>query len=230
VVAAAAATADEARTDPPLFASILALVDDTASRILDHPVRPRIKVSPQGMLRGELDVLKIEIPAVLAAGLVLDRLVLRAERVRVAPGLPPRLKAGPVTLRAYVSQANVDRWVRTSHLPITLRLTEEGALLTTGLAGFRMSETLADLEVSGSFLRLVPKRLTVVGLPAPLVRFLRGYLPLPPLPHGARITEVRHGDGEIAVTLGFEHVDEPLTPDLARRLGLVARLPLPRLR
>jgi hypothetical protein len=230
VVAAAAVATDEHRHDPPLFASVLALVDDTASRLLDHPIRPRIKVTPAGLLRGELDVLKIEVPAVLAAGLVIDRMVLRAEHVRVAPGLPPRLKAGPVTLRAYVSQDNVDRWVRTSHLPIRLRLTDEGLLLTTGVRGFRMSETLADLEVTGSFLRLAPRRMTIVGLPAPLVRLLRGYLPLPPLPRGARLTQVGHGHGEVAVTFGFDHVDEPLTPDLAKRLGLASRLPIPGLR
>lgn len=230
VVAAAAVAGDEHRHDPPLFASVLALVDDTASRLLDHPIRPRIKVSPAGLLRGELDVLKIEVPAVLAAGLVIDRMVLRAEHVRIAPGLPPRLKAGPVTLRSYVSQDNVDRWVRTSHLPVKLRLTDEGLLLTTGVRGFRMSETLADLEVTGSFLRLAPRRMTIVGLPAPLVRLFRGYLPLPPLPRGARLTQVGHGDGEVAVTFGFDHVDEPLTPDLAKRLGLATRLPIPGLR
>lgn len=230
VVQLAAASSEGPPGGPPLFASLLALVDDTASRLLDHPIRPRMRVSAGGLLRGEIDVLRIEVPAVLAAGLVLDRLVLRAERVRVAPGLPPRLRAGPVTLRAYVSQDNVDRWVRTSHLPLTLRLTEDGLLLTTGVRGFRMTETLADLEVTGPFLRLAPRRMTIVGLPAPLVRFLRGYLPLPPLPRGARLTEVGHTDGEVAVTFTFDEVDEALTPDLARRLGLTTRLPIPGLR
>lgn len=227
LVAAAAAATEEARTDPPLLASFLSLVDDTASRIVDHPIRPRVKVSPQGLLRGELDVVKVEVPAVLAAGLVIDRLVVRAEHVRVVPGLPPRLQAGPVGLRAYVCQDNVDRWTRTARLPIRLRLTEDGVLLTTGVRGFRMSETLAELEVTGRFLRLAPKRMTIVGLPAPLARFFRGYLPLPPLPKGARITEVRPGDGELAVTFELAHVDEPLTPDIARRLRSFTRLPIP---
>ena len=40
--------------------------------------------------------------------------------VRVVPGLPPRLQAGPVGLRAYVSQDNVDRWTRTARLPMRL--------------------------------------------------------------------------------------------------------------
>jgi hypothetical protein len=183
-----------------------------------------------GLLKGELDVVKVEVPAVLAAGLVLDRLVVRAEHVRVVPGLPPRLQAGPVSLRAYVSQENVDRWTRSARLPIRLSLTTEGVMLTTGLRGFKMSETVADLEVSGRFLRLAPKRMTIVGLPTTLVRFFKGYLPLPPLPKGARITEVRPGDGELAVTFTLEHVDEAITPDIAKRLRSLTRLPLPGLR
>ena len=212
---------------PSLVASFLALVDDATARVVNHPIRPRVGLSPAGLLRGELDVVKVEVPAVLAAGLLIDRVVVRGERVRVAPGLPPRLKAGPVGLRAYVSQHNVDRWTRTSHLPIRLTLTQEGMRLTTGVAGFRMSDTLADLEVSGPFLRLAPKRMTIVGLPAPMARFFRGYLPLPPLPKGAHLTEVRHGDGEVAVTFQIDEVDEPMTPGIARRLRSLTRLPIP---
>jgi hypothetical protein len=231
VVAAATAAADDhARHEPPLVAAFLALVDDAASRILDHPIRPRVKMTAAGMLKGELDVVKIEVPAVLAAGLVLDRIVVRAEHVRIAPGLPPHLHAGPVTLRAYVSQENVDRWTHTARLPIRLALTTEGVMLTTGVRGFKMSETVADLEVAGRFLRLAPTRMTIVGLPTPLVRFFRGYLPLPPLPKGARITDVQPGDGELAVTFELEHVDEPITPDIARRLRSLTRLPIPGLR
>lgn len=230
VVAAATEAGDRARLDPPLLSSLLRVVDDAASRVADHPVRPRVKVSPAGLLRGEVDVVKVEVPAVLAAGLVIDRLTVRAERVRVAPGLPPRLRAGPVTLRAHVSQENVDRWTRTARLPIRVGLTAEGVVLTTGVAGIKMSETVADLEVAGRFLRLVPKRMKIVGLPTTLVRFFRGYLPLPPLPRGARLTDVGHGPGELAVTFTLDEVDEALTPDIARRLRSLARLPLPGLR
>ncbi len=231
LVRAAADAADQARAkEPPLAASLLALIDRTASRVLDHPVRPRVKASRAGLLRGELDVVKVEVPAVLAAGLVLDRLVVRAERVRITPGLPPRLRAGPVGIRAYVRQENVDRWTRSSHLPMRISLTAEGVVLTAGVRGIRMGEVLADLEVAGPFLRLAPKRATIAGVPTPLVRFLRGYLPLPPLPRGARITEVLPSDGELAVTFQLEEVDEPLTPDVARRLRSLTRLPLPGLR
>lgn len=202
-------------------------MDDAASRLLNHPIRPRLNVSPQGLLRGELDLVQVEVPAVLAAGLVLDRIVVRAEHLLVAPGLPPRLRATPVSMRAYVSQANVDRWTHTARLPIRLALTEEGVILTTGVRGIRMSETLADLEVAGPFLRLAPKRMTIVGLPAPLARLFRSYLPLPPLPKGAHITQVSHGAGRLAVTFALDALDEPLTPDIARRLRSLTRLPIP---
>jgi hypothetical protein len=195
--------------------------------VLEHPIRPRVKASPQGLLRGELDVVKVEVPAVLAAGLVIDRLVVRAEHVRIAPGLPPRLQARPVCLRAYVSQANVDRWTKTAHLPVRVVLTEEGVVMAAGVRGIRMGEVLADLEVAGPLLRLKPKRASVGGVPAPLVRFLRGYLPLPPLPRGARLVDVRPGEGEVAVTFQIDELDEAITPDIARRLRQLTRLPLP---
>jgi hypothetical protein len=219
--------ADARRADPPLVASLLALVDDASSRVLNHPIRPRIKATPQGLLRGELDVVKVEVPGVLAAGLLIDRLVVRAERVRITPGLPPHLKAGPVGIRAFVCQDNVDRWVRTSRLPIRVRLTADGVVLTTGLRGVRMGEVQADLEVAGPFLRLAPKRATIVGVPAPLTRFLRGYLPLPPLPRGARLRDIGHAEGELVVTFEIEELDEALTPDIARRVRQLTRLPLP---
>ena len=212
---------------PALIASFLSLVDSASSRVLDHPIRPRVKATPRGMLRGELDVVKIEIPAVLASGLVLDRIVVRAEHVRVVPGFPPRFRAGPVGLRAFVSQRYVDQWTKATHLPIRVQLTAEGVVLTTGLRGIKMTETLAELEVVGRFLRLAPQRMTIVGLPTPMIRFFRGYLPLPPLPNGARIVDVQPGEGQLAVTFQIEEIDEALTPDLARRLPLFARLPIP---
>jgi hypothetical protein len=126
-----------------------------------------------------------------------------------------------------VSQDNVDRWTRTAHLPLRLVLTEEGVVLATGVRGIRVGEVLADLEVAGRFVRLVPKRATIAGLPTPLVRLLRGYLPLPPLPRGAHLTEVRPGDGVLAVTFQIDELDEPLTPDIARRLRTLTKLPIP---
>jgi hypothetical protein len=227
LLAAVAPTPEDYLDEPALLASLFAMVDAAASRLVDHPIRPRIKTSVAGVLRGELDLVQVEVPAVLAAGLVLDRVVVRAQHVRIVPGLPPRLQAGPIGLRAYVSQENVDRWTRSARLPIRLALTEEGVRVTTGVRGIKTSETLTQLEVAGRFLRLAPTRMTIVGLPAPMARFIRGYLPLPPLPKGARITDVSASDGRLAVTFELESIDEPITPAIARRLRSLTRLPIP---
>ncbi len=99
-------------------------------------------------------------------------------------------------------------------------------LLAAGLRGIRMGEVLADLEVAGAFLRLVPKRANIGGIPTPLVRFFRGYLPLPPL-RAARLVDVRPGDGELAVTFQIDELDEAITPDIAKRLRTLDALPIP---
>jgi hypothetical protein len=204
---------------------LLSIVDVASERVLNRPIRPRVRVSAAGLLRGELDVAKIEIPAFAASGLVVDRFVVRAERVRITPGLPPHLKAGPLGLKAVVGQENLDRWTRAGHLPVRLELRPDAVVVTTGLAGFKVTQLDVDLAVHGSFVQLRPRRVTMLGMPAPLVRFLRGYLPLPPLPRGARLDRVDHGDGELCVTFVIDEVDETITPDIARRLASFLRMP-----
>lgn len=201
-----------------------------AEATLGKPLRPRLKVTPAGLLRGEVDVVKVELPAYAVAGLVVDRFVVRAEHVRVVPGMPPRLEAGPVGIRAIVSQANVDRWTKDLHLPFRLRLTEEGVVSTTGIAGITMTEVVTMPDVSGGFLRLRPQRASLLGVPTSLVRFLRGYLPLPPLPRDAVLESVDPADGELGITFRIDRFEQALTPDVSRRLGQLLDLPLPGLR
>jgi hypothetical protein len=211
----------------PVLEELLKLVDLASERLLDRAVRPRVKVSPSGLARGEVDVASLELPAVLAAGLVIDRIAVRAERVRVAPGLPPHLRAGPVDVTAVVTQDKVDRWTADGKLPLRLELSDAGVVVSTGVGGIRFGRLLTELDVSHGLLRLRPVRASIIGLPAPLVRFLRGYLPLPPLPRGAHLVEVLHGDGELSARFRIEEFDEPMTPDVARRLAGLLRLPIP---
>jgi hypothetical protein len=211
----------------PVIEELLKLVDLASERLLDRAVRPRVKVSPGGLARAEIDVVSLELPAVLTAGLVIDRVHVRAERVRVSPGLPPHLRAGPVDVTAVVSQEQVDRWTIDGKLPLRLELSDAGVVVTTGIAGIRFGRLLTELDVSRRFLRLRPVRASIIGLPAPLVRFLRGYLPLPPLPRGAHLVEVLHGDGELSARFRIDEFDEPMTPDVARRVAGMLRIPIP---
>ena len=223
-------TPEEAASLRPAQDLFVAALDAVSAATLGTPLRPRLKVTPAGLLRGEVDVVKVELPAYAVAGLVVDRFVVRAEHVRVVPGLPPTLEAGPVGIRAVVSQANVDRWTRDLHLPFRLRLTDEGVVTTTGIGGITMTELVTLPDVSGGFLRLRPQRASLLGVPTPLVRFLRGYLPLPPLPRDAVLESVDPADGELAVTFRIDHFEQALTPHVSRRLSQLLDLPLPGLR
>lgn len=221
---------DEVADLRPATDLFVAFLDTLSEAALGRPLRPRLKITPGGLLKGEIDLLKLELPAYAVAGLVIDRFVIRAEHVRVSPGLPPTLVAGPVGLRAVVSQANLDRWTTDKGLPFRLQLTEEGVLTTTGIRGIRVSEVLTVPDISGGFLRLRPQRASLLGVPAPLVRFLRGYLPLPPLPRSAVLESVDPADGELALTFRIDEFRQRLTPDVRRRLRQVLDLPLPGLR
>lgn len=174
--------------------------------------------------------MKVDLPTRRVGGLVVDRLEVEAERLRVQPGLSPMLVAEPLRLRAVVSQAAVDRWTRELRLPARLRLTEQGVVTTTGVAGVRLSEVVTEPAVVGGLLQLRPTSASLLGVPTPLVRFLRVYLPLPPLPRSARIDDVSPRDGELAVTVRIDRVEQALTPDITGRLRDLFDLPLPGLR
>ena len=208
----------------------MALLDAVSEAALGRPLRPELKVSAAGLLRGQVDLVKVEVPAYAVAGLVVDRFVVKAERVRIQPALPPVLVAEPVVLRAVVSQANVDRWTRDLRLPLRLRLTDDGVVTTTGVGGIRVGEVITEPTVVGGLLRLQPKRASLLGLSTPLVGALRGYLPLPPLPRSARLVGVESAAGEIALSFRIERFEQPLTPAVTGRLRRLLRLPLPGLR
>ena len=223
-------TPEEAATYQPAQDLFVAFLDIVSEATLGRPLRPRLKITPQGLLRGEIDLVKIELPAYAVSGLIVDRFVLRAEHVHIQPGLPPVLVAGPVGLRVVVSQENVDRWTKDLRLPFRLQLTEEGVVTTAGFGGIRVTEILTMPDIVGGFLKLQPKRASLLGVPAPLVRFLRGYLPLPPLPRSAHLESVQPSDGELTLTFRIERFEQPLTPDVVTRLRQLLNLPLPGLR
>lgn len=223
-------TPEEAASYRPAHDLFVAFLDIASEAALGRPLRPQLKISPAGLLRGELDLVKLELPAYAVAGLVVDRFVIRAERLRVQPGFPPVLVAHPVRFQAIVSQANVDRWTKDLRLPFRLRLTEDGVITTAGLGGIRMSEIVTTPTIVGGFLQLRPTRASLLGVPAPMVRFLRGYLPLPPLPRSAKLEDVEPSDGELALSFRIDRFEQPLTPDVADRFRQLLNLPLPGLR
>ena len=95
-----------------------------------------------------------------------------------------------------------------------------------GARGISLGEVATEVAVSGHFLTLRPKRASFVGLPAPVVGMFRGFLPLPPLPRGARLTKVEHEHEQFTAWFSLDDIDQPLTPAIARRIrpALLRRL------
>ncbi|MEY2402913.1 MAG: hypothetical protein QOD38_464 [Acidimicrobiaceae bacterium] len=205
--------------DAPSPADLLiALLDGTLSRVARRPLKVRAKTSPVSALLGTVDVIVFELGELEMAGLEVERIVVHAESVRIQPGFPPRLRTGEIGFKATVAQEAVDRWTQRTHLPVRLHLTEEGVIAKASVRGFSISEVATEVAVTGHFLTLRPRRASIVGLPAPVVGMLRGFLPLPPLPRGARLTEVDHADGSVTAWFALDDIDQPLTPAIARRL------------
>jgi hypothetical protein len=197
---------------------LIGLLDGTLSRVARHPVKVRAKTSPVSALLGTIDVIAFELGELEMAGLEVERIVVHVENVRIQPGFPPRLRTGEIGFKATVAQDAIDRWTKRTHLPVRLLLTEDGVIVKTSVRGFSISEVATEVAVTGHFLTLRPMRASIVGLPAPVVGVLRGFLPLPPLPRGARLTKVEHEDGTVTAWFALDDIDQPLTPAIARRL------------
>jgi len=200
------------------LAPVLWLVDRVATRVFNQSTTLRWTAKPGAALRAEVEVITVGVPAMRMAGLRVERVVGRVERARIQPGLIPRLKGGPVSVKATVTQDSVDRWIGSANLPLRLELTDEGILSSTGIGSLRVGHVLTELEVGGRWLRLRPRQVAARELPASIRQFLVGNLPLPPLPAGARLIHVAHAPGELAVRVALDDIDEAITPGLPGRM------------
>lgn len=212
--------ADEVRDEeaPSPADLLIGLLDGTLSRVARRPVKARAKLSPVNAMLGIVDVMVFELGDIDLAGLDVERLVVHVQSVRIQPGFPPRLRTGEIGFKATVGQDAVDQWVRRTHLPVRLLLTDEGVVMTTSVRGFAIGEVATEVAVSGHFITLQPKRASIVGLPTPVLRMVRGFLPLPPLPRGARLTRVDHENERVTAWFALDPIDQALTPAIARRI------------
>lgn len=198
---------------------LLAGIGDTAaSALAGRPARLRVVLSPGSALGGRLERVSVRVDGIEVSGLVLAHLAVDARRVVVVPGWPPRLRAGPVDVRATVAQDALDRWLRRTGAPLRLRLRADGLATRVGMGGMLLAEVRAGVEVDRGRLVVTPTRARVFGLGigTPLVRVP---LPLPPLPRGTHVVELSLSDGEARIGVRIPVVDEPVDADRLRLLG-----------
>lgn len=209
---------------PDVGALVDRIATEVAGVVARRPVDVRLRPSLDGVVGGRLDEVRVELQGIATTGLVIDRVRFRSTRVGVRPGLPPRLVAESLEVTSTVRESSVNRWLRTDLGPFRIHLEPDGVVVRTSVAGLTVNEVSTELVVEGRWLKLRPRRAAVFGVPTPMTRLFRGYLPLPALPAGARLGRVEHGDGEISVTVDLGSVDEPMDLGLVDRLARRVRL------
>jgi hypothetical protein len=210
-----------------VLARLSARVADAAvTAVTGSPTRLRLRASPAGVARGELDAVRILMSGVAVAGLTIDRVDVRARGVRFVPGLPPWVRAADVEVGATIEQGDIDAWTRSAALPVRLRFRPDGVAARAGIARVRLAEVVIDLAIDGRRLRLVPRRAEMLGVSMrnPSTELLRVVLPLPPLPAGVELLRLTPEDGTAQVWFRAP-LNQPLTPkalsDLSKRLRSV---------
>lgn len=183
------------------------------------PVRLRLSITPS-VATGCIPRARATIGDLRIAGLHLASIDVRARHLQVVAQWPPRLRAERLVVRVHVEQDALDRWTRSSGLPLRLALRDGAINARTGIAGYRLGELDIALHIDRGRLRLAPRRVRMLGVtinaasaPMPPVT-----LPLPPLPRQATLVAVDPADGAIDVALELPRVDEALTPDRIRWL------------
>lgn len=195
-----------------------AVASAISTRAVGTPVKIRMDMSPGGAIRGRIDQVSIETADVSMGLLSLDKLRMHVDKVAIVPAFPPRIETGQVSFVATVGQAAVDAWTRSVALPLRIRF-RKGAIVTrAGIAGLRLGEMEVDLAVDGRLLRLIPRRVSVLGLEMTTPSVLQGALPLPPLPRGLHLSEISPGDRELVVQGVVGSLSEPLTRENLRRV------------
>ena len=145
------------------------VADAAVSAAIGLPATVRLGLSPRGVIGGHADRVTLRLRDVTVAGLVLEVVHVDARCAWIAPGWPPRLRAGPIEVAVTLTQGSLDDWLLADALPFRLRLREGGLVVRTGAAGIRLAELHAGIAVEDGRVVVVAERADVLGvtIPAP---------------------------------------------------------------
>ncbi len=189
---------------------MFALLDKLATRLIGLPVQIRFAISPR-LLLGRLSRARILIRGARAGGLLLEEVDIRVSGLALVPSWPPRLRVTHVEARVHLDQKALDSWSKRVGLPVRLRLRPGRVVARTGIAGLRLSEADMDVQIEDRTLRLVPRRINVLGMEASGSRLGRVALPLPKLPRDARLESLEPEESALRACIAVDNLDEELT-------------------
>lgn len=197
------------------------LLDKLAARLTGLPVQVRFSLSPS-LLLGRLPRGRIVINGVRAGGLFLQEVDVRVNGLALVSSWPPRIRVAHVEARIHLDQRSLDSWSKSVGLPVRLRLRPGRVVARTGIAGLRLSEADMDVQLEDRTLRLVPRRINVLGMETSGSRLGRIALPLPQLPRDARLESLEPEESALRARLSVDNLDEELTKERIQALRKMA--------
>jgi hypothetical protein len=193
-------------------------LDQWLSSYLAQPVKLSWEGSAADALRGLFEGVHVEVAGIATAWLPIERIAVHADRVKLTPGVPAVLGVEGAAVSITVGQRDLDRWQGGFQLPFRLRLAEKGLVLHTEIAGLSITEFETQLEVVRGWFVLRPQRASFLGIGGQAARWLRAYLPLPPISPEARLIGIDHAEDRLTLHFGVSDFEEEVSRGMPQRL------------
>lgn len=208
-------------------ASAATAATNGSARLIKFARNPPVEVRPIGTWRPfhlpPVTGMRLRARGLVIHGLRIDEVDVRARDVAIRPGAPIAVRARTIVARVRLTEADVNWWLTTSHLPLRLRFTDDGIRARTGLAGITLGSVDVTVALEAGLLRLAPQRVAVLGIGLSTAGFPTAPLPLPPLPRAARLTGIVTTARAVTITLRLPGGSWDVGPNAVRELLRVAR-------
>jgi DUF2993 family protein len=208
-------------------AASAAAVTRGSAQLIRLACNPPVEVLPTGRWRPFYlpppAGMRLRARGVVINGLRIDKVDVRAHDIAIRPGSPIAVRARTIVARVRLTEADVNWWLTTAHLPVRLRFTDEGIRARTGLAGVALGSIDVTVALEGGLLRLTPQRVAVLGIGLSTAGFPTTPLPLPPLPRAARLTGIVTAARTVTATLQLPGGSWDVGPKAVRDLLKLAR-------
>ena len=209
--------------DAPIVEGRSRFLDRFVSRFMSSPVRFRMSLRPS-LLFGRTRRARFFAEDLKVAEFLVQRIEIDARDVRFSFRRPWRLHTAEMTADAVISEKTFNAYARDKGVPFRVSFRDGGIRARTGVAGIRLGAVDMDFEVDDDVIRITPREFSAlgigIGLSARAAESLRAELPIPELPYGVKVSELRPVHGALEAVLVGEDVsvvfDEEMRENLSR--------------